>query len=73
MEDLVKQYKAQIEALQVELQKKQKRIDEAEKIMTEMYNDLKKWKHSNLSKEQINDLYNTVASVNGWSQINSIN
>ena len=27
MEDLVKQYKAQIEALQVELQKKQKRID----------------------------------------------
>ena len=72
MEDLVKQYKAQIEALQLELQKKQKRIDEAEKIMTEMYNDLKKWKHSNLSKEQIKDLYNTVASVNGWSQINSI-
>lgn len=72
MEDLVKQYKAQIEALQVELQKKQKRIDEAEKIVTEMYNDLKKWKHSNLSKEQINDLYNTVASVNGWSQINSV-
>lgn len=72
MEDLIQFQKKQIEALQVELQKKQKRIDEAEKIMTEMYNDLKKWKHSNLSKEQINDLYNTVASVNGWSQINSI-
>lgn len=46
MEDLVKQYKAQIEALQTELQKKQKRLQEAETLILEIQLDLIKFKNN---------------------------
>ncbi len=63
MEDLLQMYKAQIEALQLELQKKELRLQKAEKLIHEMYNDLKTWKHHNLSKEQIENVYNTTIKV----------
>ena len=48
MNDLIEQYKAQIEALQKELERTQNRLGKAQVLITEMYDKMLEYKVQNL-------------------------
>jgi len=60
MKDLLEQYKAQIEALQKELEKKNKHIEFANSLINELYEVMRKEQRANFdgTDEEYNQLTN---------------
>jgi CRISPR/Cas system-associated endonuclease Cas1 len=64
MNDLIEQYRAQIEALQKELEKKNKHIEFANSLINELYEAMRKEQIANFEGTAAKEYFTWLNSVN---------